>query len=316
MNIEFLGNKNTNKSSRDGIAPTVIVDHITSGTGQSAHNWFTSPNNNESSAHFIVWEDGRVTQYVDIKDMAWSNGLKADAIPRSKSAYVRSRPGVNPNKYTISIEHAGYNGQLTPAQFKSTVELHKHIKAEVKRIFGSDILFNRDRILGHFEIDPVRKPFCPGPKFPWSELIKELNDGDGTVTPPSNSKPATSGGELLRDGDSGTDVKTLQNQLIKAGYSLPKFGADGDYGDETIQAVKAFQKAQGLSVDGIVGPATQKKLDAVIAAKSSTSVHTVVSGDTVSEIAERYHTTVSKIVSLNKLKDANAIQVGQKLKVK
>ena len=51
-------------------------------------------------------------------------------------------------------------------------------------------------------------------------------------------------------------VKEMQERLLKAGYQLPKYGADGDFGTETLKAVKAFQKDQGLVVDGKCGPKT------------------------------------------------------------
>lgn len=60
----------------------------------------------------------------------------------------------------------------------------------------------------------------------------------------------------LRKGDKGTYVKELQNLLLQHGYTLPKYGADGDYGNETVVAVKAFQRTHGLSDDGIAGAKT------------------------------------------------------------
>lgn len=56
-------------------------------------------------------------------------------------------------------------------------------------------------------------------------------------------------------GDSGSNVKKLQNALIKLGY-MPKGSADGQYGYQTYNAVKAFQKANILEVDGVAGPMT------------------------------------------------------------
>lgn len=57
----------------------------------------------------------------------------------------------------------------------------------------------------------------------------------------------------LQKGDTGDAVRELQHMLMEHGYSLPKFGADGDFGNETLKAVKAFQKSHGLKEDGIVG---------------------------------------------------------------
>lgn len=67
----------------------------------------------------------------------------------------------------------------------------------------------------------------------------------------------------LRKGDKGADVANLQRLLMQAGYALPKYGADGDFGDECLNAVKAFQKDKSLTVDGIVGAKTWKALLAV-----------------------------------------------------
>ena len=67
----------------------------------------------------------------------------------------------------------------------------------------------------------------------------------------------------LRKGDKGTDVANLQKLLMQAGYSLPKYGADGDFGNECLNAVKAFQKDKKLAVDGIVGAKTWAALLAV-----------------------------------------------------
>ena len=67
----------------------------------------------------------------------------------------------------------------------------------------------------------------------------------------------------LKKGDKGADVANLQKLLMKAGYALPKYGADGDFGDECLSAVKAFQRDNKLTVDGIVGAKTWAALLAV-----------------------------------------------------
>src|SRR5690606_17765463 len=59
---------------------------------------------------------------------------------------------------------------------------------------------------------------------------------------------------MLRKGSRGTEVKKLQEQLNKLGYNCGK--VDGIFGSRTESAVKAFQKDNGLVVDGIVGPKT------------------------------------------------------------
>lgn len=57
-----------------------------------------------------------------------------------------------------------------------------------------------------------------------------------------------------------THVKWLQTRLISKGYSCGKYGIDGSFGNDTLAAVKKFQKDKGLVVDGYVGKDTHKKL--------------------------------------------------------
>ena len=78
------------------------------------------------------------------------------------------------------------------------------------------------------------------------------------------SKESLNIDRLLHFKDTGEDVKNVQEALKQLGYDLSKYGSDGLIGSETTAAIKAFQQAKGLSVDGIVGPNTVKALqDAV-----------------------------------------------------
>ena len=65
---------------------------------------------------------------------------------------------------------------------------------------------------------------------------------------------------VLKNGSENEQVRTLQRLLIAKGYKLPKYGADGDFGAETENAVKKFQAANGLTADGVVGANTWKEL--------------------------------------------------------
>ena len=64
-----------------------------------------------------------------------------------------------------------------------------------------------------------------------------------------------SAARTIKRGMSGADVKTMQAKLWNLHYWLP--GVDGDFGYGTLQAVWAFQKAQGLARTGTWGPAEQ-----------------------------------------------------------
>ncbi len=92
-----------------------------------------------------------------------------------------------------------------------------------------------------------------------------------TTTPSSSTavKPSVPVG-MLGLGSEGAEVKQLQENLMKLGYKLPKYGADGDFGDETLQAVLQFQKDKNIEQDGIVGPATKACITAAIKSLDNT----------------------------------------------
>ena len=80
------------------------------------------------------------------------------------------------------------------------------------------------------------------------------------VTPVSHA-------ESLRRGSRGELVTTLQKRLKTWGYYTGN--VDGIFGSQTEQAVKYFQRKNGLAVDGIVGPATAKAIGISLTGGSS-----------------------------------------------
>ena len=72
----------------------------------------------------------------------------------------------------------------------------------------------------------------------------------------------------LSKGQQGPEVKAAQEKLIRAGYDLPRFGADSDFGKETFDAVKMFQKDNKLTPTGALDATTIAKLDAAPAASA------------------------------------------------
>ena len=95
----------------------------------------------------------------------------------------------------------------------------------------------------------------------------------------------------LRKGDKGTAVKDMQERLIGAGYPLRKYGADGDFGSETFEAVRAYQADHGLPVTGIYDAATKKALES--GQKAASYVEST--GDAVNIRTEPNTTTGKKL---------------------
>lgn len=65
---------------------------------------------------------------------------------------------------------------------------------------------------------------------------------------------------VLKKGSRGGEVKALQRLLIGSGFGCGASGADGVFGNDTVTAVKEFQKRNGLTADGVVGQKTWSKL--------------------------------------------------------
>ena len=83
------------------------------------------------------------------------------------------------------------------------------------------------------------------------------SSASATATPkPTTSSAAAS--STLKEGSSGSEVKTLQQRLKDLGYY--KGSVDGKYGAGTAEAVKAFQRANKLTADGKAGKNTQTAL--------------------------------------------------------
>lgn len=80
----------------------------------------------------------------------------------------------------------------------------------------------------------------------------------------NNDKVVNVNIKVLRKGMRNSTVKCLQALLIGYGYEMTnngvKYGVDGSFGKATYNAVIAYQKANGLAIDGVVGPNTWKKL--------------------------------------------------------
>jgi N-acetylmuramoyl-L-alanine amidase len=119
-------------------------------------------------------------------------------------------------------------------------------------------------IVRHYDVTHKN---CPAPWVAqpsefvaFKNRVAEKLSGAPSVTAPTHaSAPSTSG--LLRQGDTGAAVKEMQTKLNKAGFNCGV--ADGIFGSKTTDALRKFQASRNLAVDGIYGPNTKAKLEAV-----------------------------------------------------
>lgn len=87
---------------------------------------------------------------------------------------------------------------------------------------------------------------------------------------------------LSKYGSRGDEVVTIQTKLKRWGYYSGNI--DGIYGTQTVNAVKYFQSKNGLTVDGIAGPATLKAMG-IYSSSSSTSTSSTSNTSNVNLLA-------------------------------
>lgn len=93
-----------------------------------------------------------------------------------------------------------------------------------------------------------------------SHCIIVLEDGKNATPKEQYGKAITVTLHQLSKGNKGEEVRALQILLMGRGYDVGKAGADGDFGADTLAAVKKYQRDHGLAVDGIAGKDTIQAL--------------------------------------------------------
>ena len=111
--------------------------------------------------------------------------------------------------------------------------------------------------------------------YKYRDVIDHLDEYRGNEGTGNREQGTGMAGEPRR-GDSGPEVEAMQERLLKWNHQcLPEYGADGDFGKETEDAVKAFQKANDLPVTGVYDAATEAAL------KAATYGHVKITGGRV-----------------------------------
>jgi N-acetylmuramoyl-L-alanine amidase len=116
-------------------------------------SWFRSTKS-EVSAHYMVTKDGRLKQYVREEDRAWHAGRVF------RPTWLGLIPGVNPNQYTIGVEHeaAGASSVWPQAMYERSSSI---LLAELHVRWG--VVLDRLHVVGHREIrSQGGQVSCPG----------------------------------------------------------------------------------------------------------------------------------------------------------
>ena len=173
--IKWIGcpDSNFSKGRPFGLRPEAVVVHIIDGNLAAGESVFRDPSTHKS-AHYAVSRSGEIHQFVDEKDTAFHAGI----VVNPTWALLKSR--VNPNFYTIGIEHEGRPDDVWPeAQLSASATLIGQIVAR----WG--IPLDDVHVIRHHQIRASKT--CPGNWLQIGELLKRVPTSlaTGAATPAS-----------------------------------------------------------------------------------------------------------------------------------
>lgn len=98
--------------------------------------------------------------------------------------------------------------------------------------------------------------------YPWDCVLRYSESGEEATTVSLETKEEKYALEFrtLMRGMVGEDVRAMQRLLKAAGFDIGRYGADGEFGFDTQNAVKAYQRSKGIDADGEAGPETMSRL--------------------------------------------------------
>lgn len=226
----------------------IVIHHMAGNLSVERCGEVFAPTSRQASSNYGVGTDGRVACYVEEENRAWTSG----------SGEIDHR--------AITIEVANCSGDPDWEVSGQALEATIALCVDICRRYGFKLNYTGDKS-GNLHMHKwYAATGCPGPylgsKFP--NIAQEVNKRLDIETEPTkeanNEEVCNVNVRQLSNGSEGASVKALQTLLIGYGYSCGSYGADGDFGSATDKAVRKYQKAKGLGVDGIVGSKTWAKL--------------------------------------------------------
>ena len=220
--------------------PDMILLHYTGmPEPEGALEWLCSPES-KVSAHYYVFEDGRIMQCVPETLRAWHAG----------ESFWANDTDINSCSIGIEIANPGHDHNYPDFPLAAD----RGGDGAVPRRSSSAGTFRPSACSAHSDVAPGRKK-DPGEKFPWRILH---NSGVGYWVEPVPIVP----GPDFTIGDRGEVIASFQALLAEYGYRVP---VDGEFDEATRDAVAAFQRHfRPARVDGVVDSSTLMTLQALI----------------------------------------------------
>jgi len=226
-----------------GRAPDMLVLHYTGmESAEAALEWLMREES-KVSAHYLIDEDGRITQMVAEERRAWHAG----------QSLWDGETDLNSCSIGIEIHNPGHD-----FDYPDFLDLQmRGVEALCLDILGRHAI-RPDRVLAHSDIAPGRKR-DPGEKFDWQRLASA---GIGLWVEPA---PLDSDAGL-GPGDEGEKVAALQNALQEYGYGVE---LTTTYGTGLEKVIEAFQRHfRTARIDGRADASTIATLDKLLDART------------------------------------------------
>jgi N-acetyl-anhydromuramyl-L-alanine amidase AmpD len=235
MNIIDAGLKFNGASyARDCDVNGIVLHHAAAETAsvETIHKWHLGNGWIGIGYHFYVRKDGTIYKGRE------ENWIGAHTV------------GHNSTKIGICAEGNFENEKMPDAQKNAIIDLVAYLKGKYGNL----------KLYGHRDLDATA---CPGKNYPFNDIVNGTKGSAPAVKPITKPKEENTVNielKVLREGSENETVKALQRMLYAMGYNLGSNPIDGIFGSKTEAAVRAFQNAKKLDVDGIVGKDTWTKL--------------------------------------------------------
>lgn len=244
--VDYIRISPNSTNPRNHKIDTIVIHHMAGKLSVESCGEVFAAQSRQASSNYGIDSDGRVGLYVDEQNRSWCT----------------SNREVDQRSITIEVANCSTGGEWPVSQkaYDKLIDLCVDI---CKRNGIPKLNFTGDRAGNLVMHKWYANTQCPGPylekRFP--DIAQEVNKRLGAeVSVKEEKTERVVDLPVLKKGSKGSTVKALQILLIGYGHSCGKYGADGDFGGATEDAVEAFQKASNLGKDGVVGPKTWAKL--------------------------------------------------------
>ncbi len=211
--------------------PQMVIIHTCEGSYSGCWNWLTNSQSGVS-AHYVVNSDGsEISQLVDEGKKAWH--IAASYKSSLNGGTSSNLDGTSGNSFTIGIEHAGYANQSSWSA--GLLASSAALVCDITKDRG--IPADKYHVVGHGQLQPNNR-IDPGPNWPWTNYLKQVNDicNGGAPPPPDDPQdppqdPPADPGSLLTIVVDSNNAKNSADALCQVGGSwTPSNNVAGYYG--------------------------------------------------------------------------------------